>query len=220
MPKTKPHRREEQRLRKLGHVHIAGADEAGKGAWAGPIVAGAVILAEDFDPKIINDSKVLTAKQRERMFVHIARNAISWAVGVVPSEEIDRDGIVAANRKALELAVRRLHVPPHAVLVDAVPIVVNGTPVKAIIDGDAKCLSVAAASIVAKVARDTLMDGHHRVHPQYGFNVHKGYGTAAHEKALKKHGPSAIHRRSFAPMKPKQTVKKSKPTRSKKRRTS
>lgn len=220
MPKTKPHRREEQRLRKLGHVHVAGADEAGKGAWAGPIVAGAVILAEDFDPKIINDSKILTAKQRERMFVHIARNAISWAVGVVPAEEIDRDGIVAANRKALELAVKRLHVQPHAVLVDAVPIVVNGTPVKAIIDGDAKCLSIAAASIVAKVTRDALMTGHHRIHPQYGFDVHKGYGTASHERALKKHGPSAIHRRSFAPLKPPTSRSSNKKTVTRRKRSS
>ncbi len=201
MAKTKPHKREEQKLHRLGHRLVAGVDEAGRGAWAGPIVAGAVILDETFEPKLVNDSKQLTAKQREKMFVHISHHAVSWAVGVIPHTTIDRDGMTAANRLALTTALERLHVQPDAVLVDAMPISYKKKPVTAIIDGDAKSLTIAAASIVAKVVRDALMDGEHRRYPEYGFAEHKGYGTAAHEKALAAHGPSPIHRQSFEPLK-------------------
>jgi ribonuclease HII len=200
MPKTKPHTREESALRKQGHQFIAGADEAGKGSWAGPIVAAAVILPPDFLPKMVNDSKKLTEPQRQKMFVHVTRHAISWAVGVVSSQEIDQKGIVAANKKALLAALKKLHVRPQAILVDAVKIKVGRKPVKAIVHGDAKVLSIAAASIVAKVVRDALMVGQHRLFPQYEFHQHKGYGTARHERLLKKHGPSPIHRYSFAPI--------------------
>ncbi|MBI3573380.1 MAG: ribonuclease HII, partial [Candidatus Kerfeldbacteria bacterium] len=191
---------EETALRNKGRQHIAGVDEAGKGSWAGPIVAGAVILPPDFKPSIINDSKKLTPKQREKMFVHIARNAVAWAVAVIPAETIDRIGIKKANIMALEQAVKKLHIAPHAVLVDAVKIKVGRKPVKAIIDGDAIVLTIAAASIVAKVVRDTLMDGEHRLYPQYDFRRHKGYGTAKHAQLLKRYGLSPIHRRSFKPM--------------------
>lgn len=201
MPSTKPHIREEALLRKKGYVHIAGADEVGKGSWAGPLVAAAVILPLDFAPKNVNDSKQLTPRQREQMFVHITRGAVSWAVGIVSPQEIDRKGIVAANKKALLTALKKLHVRPSAVLVDAVPLKYGKKPVKAIIHGDARSLSIAAASIIAKVVRDALMDGQHRLYPQYGFQQHKGYGTAQHEAQLKRHGVSAIHRRSFQPMK-------------------
>jgi ribonuclease HII len=201
MAKSKPHVREEQELRKRGHTHVAGVDEVGKGAWAGPLVAAAVILPADFDPKICNDSKLLSPKQREKMFVHITRNAVSWAVSVVPPQYIDQQGISAANKKAILDALKRLHVRPHAVLVDAVKIKYGKKPVKAIIDGDAKVLSIAAASIVAKVVRDALMTGEHRLHPQYEFHIHKGYGTPKHQKFLKQHGMSTTHRRSFQPMK-------------------
>lgn len=208
MPKRKPHRREEKLFANAGYSFIAGADEAGKGAWAGPIVAAAVILTNNFEPKQVNDSKVLTKRQRERMFVHITRNALSWAVGVVSSQAIDRDGIQAANRLAIQTAIRKLDVQPEAILVDALPISYQQRPVKAIIHGDAKSLSIAAASIVAKVVRDALMDGHHRLYPNYGFQTHKGYGTAGHRKAIEQHGYSAIHRHSFSPM---NGVKKNKP---------
>lgn len=197
----KPTRKEEQALWAKGQTHVAGADEAGKGSWAGPIVAAAVILPPDFDAKIVNDSKVLSPKQREKMFVHIVHRAVSWAVAVIPSEYIDRRGIKEANVKVLEQAVRKLHIKPHAVLVDAVKITPGKKPVKAIIDGDAKVLCIAAASILAKVARDALMQGEHRLYPHYDFPKHKGYGTDGHLKALKKHGLSPIHRRSFHPMK-------------------
>lgn len=201
MAKTQPTLKEEKALWKQGLHHVAGADEAGKGSWAGPIVAAAVILPSTFAPKQVNDSKQLTEKQRQQMFVHVTRNAISWAVGVVSPQEIDRKGIVAANKKALLTALKKLHVRPDAIVVDAVKLKFGKKSVKAIIHGDAKVLSIAAASIVAKVVRDALMVGQHRLFPQYEFHVHKGYGTKKHEAALKKFGVSAIHRRSFAPMK-------------------
>lgn len=201
MAKTKPHTREERALRTAGYEFIAGADEAGKGSWAGPLVAAAVVLPIDFDPRIINDSKQLSPKQRELMFVHITHHALSWAVGVISPQEIDQKGIAAANKKALLTALKKLHVHPEAILVDAVKIKVGKKPVKAIIRGDARVVSIAAASIVAKVVRDALMTGQHRLYPQYEFAQHKGYGTALHEKLLKKYGLSPIHRRSFKPMK-------------------
>lgn len=201
MAKTKPNDREEKNLRKLGHIHVAGVDEAGKGAWAGPLVAAAVILPSSFVAKNINDSKVLTPAQREKLFVHITRNAVAWAVAVVPPQYIDQHGISKANKKAILNAVQKLSVRPHAVLVDAVKISYGKRPVKAIIDGDAKVLTIAAASIIAKVARDTLMTGEHRLHPKYDFHVHKGYGTSRHSALLQRHGPSPIHRRSFRPIK-------------------
>lgn len=201
MAKSKPHRREETALWKQGHRYVAGADEAGKGSWAGPLVAAAVILAPDFRPRQVNDSKQLTPRQRERMFVHVTRHAVSWAVGVVSSQEIDRRGIVAANKKALLTALKKLHIRPQAILVDAVKIKVGKKPVKAVIGGDAKVLSIAAASIVAKVVRDELMRGEHRLYPAYEFATHKGYGTARHLSLLKRHGVSPIHRKSFRPVK-------------------
>ncbi len=201
MAKSKPQRKEEQAWHQQGLIYIAGADEAGKGSWAGPIVGAAVILPLDFDQKIVNDSKQLSERQRERMFVHITRQAISWAVGVVSPQEIDQKGIVAANKKSLLLALKKLHVHPQAILVDAVKLKVGKKPVRAIIHGDAKVVSIAAASIVAKVVRDALMVGQHRLYPEYAFNIHKGYGTAKHKQLLKKYGPSVIHRKSFRPVK-------------------
>ena len=198
--KRKPHTKEEALLRRQGMTLIAGVDEVGRGAWAGPLVAGAVILTEKFAAKNINDSKVLTPKQREKMFVHIVHHAVSWAVAVVPAGYVDSHGLSAANKKALVDAVKNLHRKPEAVLSDAVKFSYGKKPVKAIIDGDAKVLSIAAASIVAKVVRDSLMQGQHRLWPHYGFHEHKGYGTEAHRSALKKHGPSPIHRRSFRPL--------------------
>ncbi len=185
----------------MGLRLVAGADEAGRGSWAGPIVAAAVILPIGFEPKKVRDSKTLSPKQREQMFVHITRQAVAWAVGVVSSEDIDAHGISPANKRAIVTALEKLHLQPDAVLIDAVKLEYAGKPVKAVIDGDAKILSIAAASIVAKVVRDTLMLGEHRLYPQYNFLAHKGYGTKEHETAIKKHGLSPIHRRSFQPMK-------------------
>lgn len=201
MAAKKPHTREEKALQKRGFHVIAGADEAGKGSWAGPLVAAAVVLPLNFRALSVRDSKQLSPQQRERMFVHITRGAVSWAVGVVSAQEIDRKGIVLANKKALLTALKKLHVRPQAILVDAVKLKIGKKPVKAIIGGDATVLSIAAASIVAKVVRDALMVGQHRLFPVYDFHIHKGYGTPRHQALLKKHGLSPIHRRSFQPMK-------------------
>lgn len=197
---TKPHTKEEEHFRAAGYKTVAGADEAGKGSWAGPLVAAAVVLPPNFEPLDVNDSKQLTPAQRERLFVHITKHALAWAVAVISPREIDQKGIAAANKKALYTAIKKLRVKPQAILVDAVPLTVANKPVKAIIKGDAKVLSIAAASIIAKVTRDALMVGHHRLFPGYGFDEHKGYGTANHAQQLKKLGPCPIHRRSFRPV--------------------
>jgi ribonuclease HII len=179
---------------------VAGVDEAGRGAWAGPLVAGAVILNKNFPPKMVNDSKQLTKKRREQMFVHITKHATSWSVAIISPEEIDKIGIQEANRVAMERAVSNLHVRPHAVLTDALPIRVGKLHHKAIVRGDQKVLSIAAASIVAKVVRDTLMESAHKRFPEYSFKMNKGYGTAKHQAALKKHGITPLHRRSYEPV--------------------
>ncbi len=209
-----PHTKEEQALRQAGHRHVAGADEVGKGAWAGPLVAAAVILPTEFAVAGVRDSKQLSPRQRQALFVRITKRAVSWAVHVVPNSVIDRRGIKHANVQALQQALRKLHIQPDAALVDAIRVKHGKKPVKAIIKGDEKVLSIAAASIVAKVVRDTLMSGFERQYPGYGFARHKGYGTAEHELRLKDLGPSDIHRKSFAPVKrvgKKQTSRKVKP---------
>lgn len=198
---TVPHTREETKLRADGHVHIAGSDEAGKGAWAGPLVAAAVILPEDFSVKGIRDSKQLSSRQREKLFVRITKRATSWAVGIIEHRVIDRIGIQLANVRALEQALKRLPIQPDAVLVDAVKVTHGKKPVRPIIKGDTKVRSIAAASIIAKVVRDTLMNGFERMHSGYGFAQHKGYGTKSHQAKIKALGLSPIHRRSFEPMK-------------------
>lgn len=197
----KPTFSHEEEFWQTGHRHVAGTDEAGRGSWAGPIVAGAVILPPGFELQVVRDSKTLSPKQREKMFVHVTRHAVAWAVGVIPAERIDRDGISQANRQAITLALDKLSTVPDAILVDAVRIEYLGKPVRAVIGGDATIASIAAASIVAKVVRDTLMHGEHRRYPAYGFAGHKGYGTKDHEMALRQHGLTPIHRRSFQPMK-------------------
>lgn len=196
-----PHTKEEKAFRKAGHEHIAGTDEVGKGAWAGPIVAAAVVLPERFPVKGVRDSKQLSPAAREKLFVRITKHALSWAVGVVSHDVIDKIGIQKANHRAIEQSLKKLHVRPDAVLVDAVKVKFGKKPVKAIVKGDVKVLSIAAASIVAKVVRDTLMKGFDREHPGYGFGKHMGYGTAAHRSRIKRIGLSKIHRMSFEPMK-------------------
>jgi len=198
---SKPTFKEEKALWSKGHEHVAGTDEAGKGAWAGPIVAAAVVIAPTFRVQGVNDSKQLTKTQREKLFVRVTRHAVSWAVAVISSETIDRIGIQKANIRAIETALKKLHVRPDAVLVDALKVKHGNKPVKAIIRGDAKVMSIAAASIIAKVVRDTLMDGLDREIPGYNFRKHKGYGTPEHHAKLKVLGLSGAHRRSFEPMK-------------------
>jgi ribonuclease HII len=196
----------EKDLLAKGYSYIAGIDEAGRGAWAGPVVAGAVILPLD-NPEIesilaeVCDSKKLKPLQRERLFEVISASAVSWGVGFVPPERIDRIGIVKATREAMALAISQLNPPPQFLLIDYLRLPEVPIPQEAIVSGDDYCLSIAAASIVAKVIRDNWMKAMDAVFPGYSFSDHKGYGTSKHREALQKLGPSPIHRSSFAPVK-------------------
>jgi ribonuclease HII len=196
---------EELKLWQAGCRRIAGVDEVGRGCWAGPVVAAAVVLpervlAEPGRLAGVDDSKALTASRREQMARRIVELADSWGVGVVPAYVIDTHGILAATRLAMQIALLRLATPADALLIDAVQLEGWRYPQRSLIKGDARCLSIASASIVAKVARDRMMAEFDRCLPVYRFAQHKGYGTAAHEQALRAYGPSAQHRRSFRPI--------------------
>ncbi|MFA6198137.1 MAG: ribonuclease HII [Patescibacteria group bacterium] len=182
-----------------GYKLIAGVDEAGRGAWAGPIVAGAVIF-DKHDLIGLRDSKLLSPAQREKIYAKIITNAIAWNAGIVTHEEIDTIGIGPANKLAMERAVAGLKPTPDVVLIDAFKIDCGHT-IEAIIKGDQKVCTIAAASIIAKVTRDRMLIAAHAKYPKYGFNQHKGYGTASHRQAIEKFGASAFHRMSFEPMK-------------------
>jgi len=190
----------ETRLYEADHDYVAGLDEVGRGAWAGPLVAGAVILPKSLVIPGVDDSKRLTPDQREKLFLVITRQAIAWSVGVVDPEAIDEDGIVDANRVAMKKALRRLSRQPDHLLVDGFDFSL-GIPSEAVIKGDQLVQSIAAASIVAKVVRDEVMRLAHKDYPEYGFADHKGYGTEHHHAMIQIHGLSPIHRASFAPMK-------------------
>ena len=176
---------------------ICGIDEAGRGPLAGPVVAGAVILPKDCEILFLNDSKKLSEKKREALFLEIQEKAEAWSVGVVGPEVIDEINILQAPYQAIREAIAGLKVQPGLLLNDAVTIPGVEIPQVPIVKGDAKSLSIAAASIMAKVTRDHLMVEYDQIYPQYGFAKHKGYGTAAHIAALKEYGPCPIHRRSF-----------------------
>jgi ribonuclease HII len=208
--RRRANRAEGQRLRHLlrfeaelwerGVVHVAGVDEAGMAPLAGPVVAGACILPRDYRPRGIDDSKQLDARERDRLAADIRARAICWAVARAEVEEIDRLNIYRAGLLALTRAVRALSTCPHHVLVDARKLPELPLPQTPIVHGDALSLTIAAASILAKTARDALMAELDRAHPGYGFARHKGYPTAEHFEALGKLGACAIHRRSFAPV--------------------
>jgi ribonuclease HII len=189
--------RYERSLRGQGFSRIAGADEAGRGALAGPLVAAAVILPAGFDLEGMNDSKLLTANQREEAYVRIVRDAVAWSVCKCLSTRIDRRGLQKTNIWLLRRCVTTLSVPPDYVLTDGFPVKRLGVPNLSIKKGDAVTASVAAASIVAKVTRDRMMDRYHRRFPVYGFDHNRGYGTNEHRDAIRRHGPSPIHRYSF-----------------------
>ncbi|MCR5487580.1 MAG: ribonuclease HII [Lachnospiraceae bacterium] len=176
---------------------ICGIDEAGRGPFAGPVVAGAVILPRDCDILYINDSKKLSEKKREEVYAQIREKAVAWAVGMASPERIDEINILQATYEAMREAIKNLGVVPDILLNDAVTI--PGVDIKQvpIIKGDAKCLSIAAASIMAKVTRDAIMVEYDKTYPGYGFASHKGYGTKQHIMAIKELGPLPIHRRSF-----------------------
>jgi ribonuclease HII len=192
---------EERKLRQRGFKLIAGIDEAGRGPLAGPVVAAAVILPADYRNSRIDDSKKLTALERERLFVEIKNAALSYAVGIISPKEIDEIGILNTTKLAMRQAVLKVDPQHEFILIDAVAINIEGIPQMALIHGDAEVFSIAAASIVAKVTRDRLMAKAHRDYPQYGFDQHRGYGTEIHLEAIRKHGPCPIHRMTFAPLK-------------------
>ena len=176
---------------------ICGVDEAGRGPLAGPVAAGAVILPKDCTILYLNDSKKLSEKRREELFLEIREKAVSYSVGIVGPERIDEINILQATYEAMRQAVSGLGVVPDLLLNDAVTIPELAIPQVPIIKGDAKSVSIAAASILAKVTRDHLMEEYDRQFPQYGFAKHKGYGTAAHVAVIREFGPCPIHRRSF-----------------------
>jgi ribonuclease HII len=185
--------------RALGITPVAGVDEAGCGPLAGPVVAAAVILPAKGVPRGIDDSKKLSAPERLRLHGRLMDCAIV-GIGIVEADEIDRINIYWARMKAMTLAVEALAELPAHVLVDGNRLPRWDRPATAIIGGDTLCLSIAAASIVAKHTRDTIMLAHHEAHPPYGWATNKGYGSPAHFKALREHGPSPLHRQSFAPV--------------------
>ena len=176
---------------------ICGIDEAGRGPLAGPVVAGAVILPKDCHMLYLNDSKKLSAKKRDELYEQIKNEAVSWAFGIIGPERIDEINILQATYEAMREAVSQLSPAPQMLLNDAVEIPGLPQPQCAIIKGDAKSISIAAASIMAKVTRDRIMMEYDKKYPMYGFASHKGYGSAAHIAAIREHGPSPIHRRTF-----------------------
>lgn len=184
--------------RKYDHLgYLCGIDEVGRGPLAGPVVACAVILPKDSKILYLNDSKKLSAKKREELYDVILKEAVSVGIGMASPARIDEINILNATYEAMRQAVSRLSVQPQVLLNDAVTIPGVDLPQVPIIKGDAKSVSIAAASIVAKVTRDRMMEEYDKVMPEYGFASNKGYGAAAHIEALKKYGPSPIHRASF-----------------------
>ena len=197
-----PHFKEEAALLAAGYSLIAGLDEVGRGPIAGPVVAGAVILPHPprrFWMRGIRDSKALTRLQREELAPVIEREALGAQVGLSTADEIDKLGIVRATHRAMERALDSLALEPQHLLLDAFPLPSVPLPQTPIVKGDAHCLSIAAASIVAKVARDGMMDEADERYPGYGFSTNRGYPTPEHLRAIEELGPCPIHRLTFSP---------------------
>ncbi len=197
----KPNLNLEKELQHEGHLIVAGVDEAGRGSWAGPVVAAAVVLPFLNRYYDINDSKKLSAKQREKILNKILEIAAAVGVGIVENNELDSMGVGQATYLAMRRAVNNLSIEPSFILVDGFKVGFSGVPSMGVLDGDSKSVSIAAASIVAKVARDRLMDEVHQSLPDYGFNTNRGYGTAFHQAQIEKIGLSKWHRTSFKPIK-------------------
>lgn len=200
--------KEEQRLIKLKEIEeeiydsgvecICGIDEAGRGPLAGPVVIAAAVMPRYSMIEGVNDSKKVSEKKRELLYETITKEAIAYGVGIIDQKEIDRINILNATKEGLTMAVKELIVRPDLIIVDALNnIDTDGIPYRSVIKGDAKCYSIACASIIAKVTRDRIMRQWDEIYPQYGFEKHKGYGTAAHIAAIKEHGLSPLHRLSF-----------------------
>ncbi len=196
-----PNNREEKKLLKNGFFYIAGVDEAGRGAWAGPIVAGAVILNPRIKLKGVKDSKLLRAPDRRALFEQIVNTALAWSVGIIDHNIIDEIGLTKANELVMLEAIKNLTIEPEYVLADGLCLKNITTPYRNIIDGDYKITSIAAASIIAKVKRDQILDELDEYYPAYGFKQHKGYGTSHHHHMLMRHGICQIHRKTFEPIK-------------------
>ncbi len=199
-------RAEKQRLQEMkifeenyskDYIAICGIDEAGRGPLAGPVVAGACILPAQAEIFYLNDSKKLSSKRREQLFREIQEKALDYGVGIVSPERIDEINILQATYEAMRQAVEKMDLLPDLLLVDAVAIPDISVKQVGIVKGDEKSVSIAAASILAKVTRDQLMVQYDQAYPEYGFASNKGYGSAAHIAALKEYGPCPIHRRSF-----------------------
>ena len=181
---------------------IVGVDEAGRGPLAGPVFAAAVLFAPDFEDDFIDDSKKLTAKKREALFDVIKEKALAYGIASVSADDIDKYNIYEATKICMKKAIEQIGIDYDLIITDAMPLYVKNKKVIAMIKGDAQCLNVAAASILAKVSRDRYMDELDKQYPEYGFAKHKGYGTKAHIDAINKYGPiDHIHRKTFAPIK-------------------
>lgn len=190
----------DRKYRKQGYELIAGIDEAGRGPWAGPVVAAAVIFPPDIALEGLRDSKKLSPKRREKLFTKITGSALAVGIGVVGHETIDSVNILRAAHIAMKEALDSLSAPPELVLVDGRPVPSLGRDHIAIVRGDGKSASIAAASIIAKVTRDRIMERMASDFPQYGFERHKGYGTKEHFEALMRFGPCPFHRKTFRPV--------------------
>ena len=188
----------ENQIHDSGKKYICGIDEAGRGPLAGPVVVASAIMPEDSMIEGVNDSKKVSEKKREKLYEIITQEAISWSVAIIDQKEIDTVNILNATKEGLTQTIKSLTVKPDIIIVDALEhIDTCGIPYHSIVKGDAKCYSIAAASIIAKVTRDRIMRQWDEVYPQYGFAKHKGYGTAMHIGAIKECGLCPIHRRSF-----------------------
>ena len=188
----------EEELRKKGFQYICGIDEAGRGPLAGPVVIASVIMPADSMIEGVNDSKKISEKKREKIYDQILEEAISYGVAIIGQDEIDEINILNATKKGLTVSLQELSQRPDLILVDALNgIDTLGIPYDSIIKGDAKCYSIAAASIIAKVTRDRIMREWDKVYPEYGFEKHKGYGTKAHIEAIKNYGICPLHRKTF-----------------------
>jgi ribonuclease HII len=195
----------ERRLWESGARLVAGLDEAGRGAWAGPVVAAAVVFPanlEDLPGRLpgVRDSKVMTRRQRETWATRICELALTVGVGETPADQVDAIGLIAATRAAMRAALAALSLTPDHLLIDHLYLTGVSTPQTPLTHGDARVLSIAAASVIAKVTRDQRMTELDATYPEYGFALHKGYGTALHREALAAHGPSPIHRFTYAPV--------------------
>lgn len=201
-PPARPHLEHETRLRAAGSARfIAGIDEAGRGPLAGPVVAAAVILPDDYTHRYLNDSKRLSAARRARIYRELTDDpGVTWAASVVDSAEVDRLNILRATHEAMRRAVLALARRPDHVLIDGLPVHPFPVAHTALVGGDAISLSIAAASVIAKVTRDRLMEEFDGQYPGYGFSRHKGYATSHHLATLALHGPCPIHRYSFRPV--------------------